>query len=111
VLELIFPERVLPVLLNVVGSTCLVVWAMVLLSQLVLRRRADRDGTELPFRMRGFPAVTYIGLALLAIILVLGFFSPSTGIQLLSTLVLIAGIATAAKINARRNSAKSSRLP
>ncbi len=111
VLELIFPERVLPVLLNVVGSTCLVVWAMVLLSQLVLRRRADRDGTELPFRMRGFPAVTYIGLALLAIILVLGFFSPTTGIQLLSTLALIAGIAAAAKINARRNTAKSSRLP
>lgn len=111
VLELVFPERVLPVLLNIVGSTCLVVWGMVLLSQLVLRRRADREGTELPFRMRGFPAVTFIGLALLTIILVLGFFSPATGIQLLSTLGLIAGIAVAAKINARRNTAKSPVAP
>ena len=44
VLELLYPNKVLPVLLNVVGSTCLLVWTLSLVSQLVLRRRADRSG-------------------------------------------------------------------
>ena len=55
VLELLFPERILPALFQLVGSTCLVVWGTALVSQLILRRRADRDGTPLPLRMKGFP--------------------------------------------------------
>ena len=58
--------RVLPVLLNIVGSTCLLVWTISLVSQLILRRRADRAGTPLPFRMRGFPWLTGAALAILA---------------------------------------------
>ena len=48
VLELLFPNRVLDALLNLVGSTCLIVWGIALVSQLILRRRADRDGTSCP---------------------------------------------------------------
>ncbi len=55
VFELWYPDRVLPVLLNIVGSTCLLVWTLSLVSQLILRRRAERAGTPLPFRMRGYP--------------------------------------------------------
>jgi AAT family amino acid transporter len=55
VLELLFPERILPALFQLVGSTCLVVWGSALVSQFILRRRADRDGTPLPLRMKGFP--------------------------------------------------------
>ena len=65
VLELLFPERILPALFQLVGSTCLVVWGSALVSQLILRRRADRDGTPLPLRMKGFPALTVFGLVLL----------------------------------------------
>ncbi|NMR31997.1 amino acid permease [Arthrobacter sp. SF27] len=104
VMELLFPEKVLPVLLSFVGSTCLVVWGMVLTSQLILRRRADREGQDLPMRMRGFPAITYLGLGLLAAILAVGFLSPGTSAQLASTAVLIAGIAVLNKLFARRRS-------
>lgn len=55
VLELAFPEKVLPILLNIVGSTCLLAWTSALLTQLALRLRADREGTALPLRMPGFP--------------------------------------------------------
>ena len=55
VLELLFPGRILPALFQLVGSTCLVVWGSALVSQLILRRRADRDGTHLALRMKGFP--------------------------------------------------------
>lgn len=93
--ELRFPNRVLPVLLNIVGSTCLLVWAISLVSQLILRRRADRAGTPLPFRMRGYPWVTMVALAILALIFVLLIASPDTRGQFLSMAALTAAIAMA----------------
>ncbi|HET8878432.1 MAG TPA: amino acid permease [Arthrobacter sp.] len=101
VLELLFPDRILPALFQLVGSTCLVVWGSALVSQLILRRRADRDGTVLPLRMKGFPALTIVGLVLLALIFAVGFSSPDSSRQLLSTLALIAAIAAACWIGGR----------
>ena len=71
------------------------------MSQLILRRRADRDGTALPLRMKGFPGLTIFGLVLLALIFAVGFSSPDSSKQLFSTLVLVAGIAAACWIGAR----------
>jgi AAT family amino acid transporter len=101
VLELLFPEQILPALFQLVGSTCLVVWGTALVSQLILRRRADRDGTVLPLRMKGFPGLTIFGLVLLALIFAVGFSNPDSGRQLFSTLALVAGIAAACWIGAR----------
>lgn len=109
VLELLFPDQILPALFQLVGSTCLVVWGSALVSQLILRRRADRDGTALPLRMKGFPGLTIFGLVLLALIFAVGFSSPESSKQLVSTLVLVAGIAvacwTGARITRNRNAA------
>jgi AAT family amino acid transporter len=101
VLELLFPERILPALFQLVGSTCLVVWGSALVSQLILRRRADREGTALPLRMKGFPGLTIFGLVLLALIFAVGFSNPDSSRQLFSTLALVAGIAAACWIGAR----------
>ena len=87
VLELLFPDQILPALFQLVGSTCLMVWGSALVSQLILRRRADRDGTALPLRMKGFPGLTIFGLVLLALIFAVGFSSPESSKQLVSTLV------------------------
>jgi AAT family amino acid transporter len=101
VLELLFPEQILPALFQLVGSTCLMVWGSALVSQLILRRRADREGTELPLRMKGFPGLTIFGLVLLALIFAVGFSSPDSSKQLFSTIALVAGIAAACWIGAR----------
>jgi AAT family amino acid transporter len=101
VLELLFPERILPALFQLVGSTCLVVWGTALVSQLILRRRADRDGTVLPLRMRGFPGFTVLGLVLLGLIFAVGFSADSSRAQLLSTFALVACLAAACWIGAR----------
>ena len=100
-LELLYPDKVLPVLLNVVGSTCLLVWTMTLVSQLILRRRAERNGTPLPFRMAGFPYLTVLALAILALIFVLLLSAPETRVQFLSMAALTAAIAVASAL-ARR---------
>ncbi|BAV97830.1 GABA permease [Lysobacter enzymogenes] len=100
-LELLYPDKVLPALLNVVGSTCLLVWTLSLLSQLILRRRADRAGTALPFKMWAFPYVTYLGLGILALVFVLALMTPGPRVQLLSTVGLTLCIAAVSEI-ARR---------
>ncbi|TSE15323.1 amino acid permease [Arthrobacter sp. KBS0703] len=101
VLELLFPGQILPALFQLVGSTCLVVWGTALVSQLILRRRADRDGTPLPLRMKGFPGLTVFGLVLLGLIFAVGLSAESSRIQLVSTVLLIAGIAAACWLGAR----------
>nr|WP_211877121.1 amino acid permease [Pseudarthrobacter albicanus] len=98
VLEFFFPARILPALLNLVGSTVLLVWASVLMSQFVLRRKADRDGQVLTLKMRAFPYLTLAGMGILAAILMLTCLDPSARTQLLSTFALTAGIAVACKI-------------
>jgi AAT family amino acid transporter len=109
VLELLFPGRILDALLNLVGSTCLIVWGTALVSQLVLRRRADRDGTPLPLRMAGFPVLTGIGLALLAAIFAVGFFGEQSRAQLIGTFALVAGIATACGLAQRHRAGRARR--
>ncbi|WP_426804695.1 amino acid permease [Stenotrophomonas sp. SrG] len=105
VMELVFPDKVLPVLLNIVGSTCLLVWTISLLSQLILRHRANRDGTRLPFRMAGYPYLTVLGLCVLALIFGLLLSEAHTRVQFLSMAALTAVIAITSEIarRARRN--------
>ena len=105
VMELMFPSKVLPVLLNIVGSTCLLVWTMSLLSQLILRHRANRDGTRLPFRMAGYPYLTVGALAILAVIFGLLLSEEVTRVQFLSMAALTAFIAISSEVarRVRRN--------
>ncbi|WP_458114622.1 hypothetical protein [Arthrobacter sp. R1-13] len=90
-----FPEMVLPVLLNIVSSTCLLVWTSALLAQLALRLRADRDGTDLPLRMAVFRWLTGFGLLILAAIFTVGLIGEDSRPQLLNTFGLVALLAVA----------------
>lgn len=107
VMELLYPERVLPVLLNIVGCTCLLVWTLALLSQWVLRRRADRAGSALPFKMAGFPWLTGLALLMLAGIFALLLAGEATRVQFLSMAALAALIAATSAL-ARRGRAAGS---
>ena len=106
-LEIAFPDKVLPLLLNIVGSTCLMVWGSALVSQLVLRHRADRDGVELPLRMAGFPWLTVVGLVILVAIFAVGLIGEDSRPQLLSTFALVAVIAAGSGLRRRAIAAKS----
>ncbi|PYI39655.1 amino acid transporter [Arthrobacter psychrolactophilus] len=110
VLDFFYPEVILNALLNLVGSTCLLVWGMALLSQFILRRRADRAGTELPLRMRGFPYLSIAGIVLLLAIFVVGFSDPISRDQLLSTFTLVAVIAVLNAIFQRRQKTRAAAL-
>ncbi len=109
--ELLYPDTVLKVLLNLVGSTALIIWGSALLSQFILRRRADRDGVDLPLRMRGFPWLSIAGMALVLAIFAVGFSDPAGRTQLFSTFSLVAVIALLSHLSHRRQESRSARQP
>ncbi|RPD88014.1 amino acid permease [Luteimonas sp. 100069] len=108
-LELMFPQRVLPFLLNIVGATCLLVWTIALVSQFILRRRADRAGRALPFRMRAFPLPTIVALGVLGAIFAMLVASPDTRAQFLSMAALTVAIAGLNALAQRMQRARPSR--
>ena len=104
----LWPEQLLGFLLNTIGSTVLVVWTLSLISQIILRRRSDRAGRRLSFRMWGYPYLSYVALGLIALIFVLGFFDPVVRTQLLLTGSLVLIIAVACKLRTAQKSRTAS---
>ncbi|MGB6040634.1 MAG: amino acid permease [Gordonia sp. (in: high G+C Gram-positive bacteria)] len=82
-------DLVLTRLLSMVGSTLLVTWLAITSAQIVLRRRADAAGTHLPMKMWGFPVLSWLTLAALVAIVVLGLTTDSVRNQILSTGALV----------------------
>ncbi|MFI0811048.1 amino acid permease [Streptomyces echinatus] len=80
------PDDVFPWLLNMIGAVILVVWIFIAVSQLLLRRRIEREAPEkLVVRMWGFPWLTWVALAGMVAIFVLMAREADTRIQLYST--------------------------
>ena len=97
----------MPILLNVVGSTIIVIWAFIAVTQLILRRRADRDGAHLPLRLWGFPGLSIATIVLLAAIVAIAMTDPAARTQLLLTGGLTAAIWVISKIALRDESGDS----
>ncbi|WEK28927.1 MAG: amino acid permease [Candidatus Pseudomonas phytovorans] len=67
----VFPGKVFSFLLSTTGSIALLVYLVIAVSQLRMRARAEREGTELAFKMWLFPWLTWLVIG--AILLVLGY--------------------------------------
>ncbi|MEU7135062.1 amino acid permease [Streptomyces sp. NPDC046261] len=81
-----YPTTVFAWLLNMVGGVVLVVWGFIAASQLLLRRRLEREAPEqLVVRMWGFPYLTWVTLAGVAGALVLMTLDTDTRVQVYFT--------------------------
>ncbi|MGA4848872.1 amino acid permease [Streptomyces sp. G5(2025)] len=80
------PDDVFPWLLNMIGAMILVVWVFIAVSQLILRRRTEREEPQkLVVRMWAYPFLTWVALAAMAYIFYLMTEQPDTRKQLLAT--------------------------
>ena len=90
-LNYFWAEEVLKFLLNMVGSTMIVIWLGIIISHLALRRRAFRDGNP---ASTGFPvALSWATLVAVVAVVALGFTVPEIAMQLSSTFALTALLA------------------
>ncbi|MEV8452134.1 amino acid permease [Streptomyces sp. NPDC052095] len=100
------PEDVFPWLLNMVGAVILVVWAFIAVSQLVLRRRLERESPDrLVVRMWLFPGLTVVALLAMAGVFVLMLRQPDTRDQLMASGALTLVLAAIGLVRQRRASA------
>ncbi|MEO3979042.1 amino acid permease [Streptomyces sp. CAU 1734] len=77
------PDDVFMWLLNMIGALILVVWFFIAVSQLILRRRTEREAPErLVVRMWLYPGLTYAALAAMAAVFVLMAREPDTRVKL-----------------------------
>ncbi|MFD7817287.1 amino acid permease [Streptomyces sp. NPDC059785] len=80
------PDDVFAWLLNMIGAVILVVWILIAVSQLRLRRLLERTEPErLAVRMWAFPVLTWVAMAGMAGVFVLMARQPDTRVQLYST--------------------------
>ncbi|ALC23187.1 amino acid permease [Streptomyces pristinaespiralis] len=83
------PDDIFMWLLNTIGAIILVVWFFIAVSQLVLRRRTEREAPEkLVVKMWLFPGLTLLALAGMATVFALMLREEETRMQLLGTGVL-----------------------
>ncbi|MFF2012226.1 amino acid permease [Streptomyces sp. NPDC058195] len=100
------PTDVFPWLLNMVGAVILVVWIFIAVSQLVLRRRLERQAPEkLVVRMWLFPGLTVVALLAMAGIFVLMLRQPGTRDQLMASGALTLALAVVGLVRQRRAAA------
>ncbi|MEU8518117.1 amino acid permease [Streptomyces sp. NPDC048577] len=77
------PDDIFLWLLNTIGAIILVVWFFIAVSQLVLRRRTEREAPEkLVVRMWAYPVLTWLALAGMAVIFFLMAREEGTRVQL-----------------------------
>ncbi|WP_406398603.1 amino acid permease [Streptomyces uncialis] len=88
------PDDIFSWLLNMIGAVILVVWIFIAVSQLMLRRRIEREEPErLTVRMWAYPGLTWVSLAAMAGIFVLMARQPGTRVQLYSTGAMVLALA------------------
>ena len=71
----VFPGKVFGFLLSTTGAIALLVYLVIAVSQLRMRARAEREGTELAMKMWLFPWLTWLVIGV--IVLVLGYMLSS----------------------------------
>ncbi|HEX6345995.1 amino acid permease [Umezawaea sp.] len=101
-LNALYPDTVFLVLISAAGSTVLIVWALITISQLRLRRHLEHHApNRLTFRMWAFPYLSYLALAGITAIVVLMATDPVARIQLLCAAGVTAVVLICAVIHTR----------
>ncbi|MFJ3483301.1 GABA permease [Pseudomonas sp. NPDC090202] len=79
------PEQVFSFLLASSGAVALLVYLVIALSQLLLRKRMEADGTPIAFRMWLFPGLSYLVIASITGILAVMLILPEHRMEVIAT--------------------------
>jgi L-asparagine transporter-like permease len=91
-----FPENVFTWLINASGAIALFVYLLIAISELLMRRRLERESPErLQIRMWFYPWLTYLSIAAMAAVLVAMYVIPDQRPLLIASLIALAVILAA----------------
>lgn len=91
-----FPEEVFTWLINASGAIALFVYLLIAISELVMRRRLERDAPErLQLRMWFYPWLTYLSIAAMTSVLLAMFVIPDQRPLLIASLISLGVILVA----------------
>lgn len=88
-LQLSDQKELIGMLFNAVGGCLMVIWFMIALSQIKLRRELEAEG-ELRVKMWGFPVLSWVTVAMLAALLLLMLSDAGARMQIVAVAVLAA---------------------
>ncbi|MFG2135661.1 amino acid permease [Streptomyces sp. NPDC048650] len=101
---IVWPTTVFAWLLNIAGCSVLVVWSIVCLTQLRMRRRLEREAPELlSVRMWGFPYLTWLAFAAILGVFAVMAAGADGRQQLAGTALVVAALAGAGHVKQRRD--------
>src|ERR687893_201041 len=91
-----FPEEIFTWLINASGAIALFVYLLIAISELMMRRRLEREAPErLQIRMWLYPWLTYLSIAAMAAVLVAMFVIPDQRPLLIASVIALAVILVA----------------
>ena len=101
------PDAAFPIMIALSMFGALFTWGMIFFTHLFFRRRMDRDGVALEFRMIGYPLGTLLGLGLIVAILLTTWFidifhaTLVFGVPFLLVLLVVYGVRQARRRSVR----------
>lgn len=99
------PEQVFATLLATSGAIALLVYLVIAVSQLRLRRKLEASGADMPVRMWAYPGLTWAVVVVIPVALVYMATRESSRFDLAMTGVIAAAVVVAGLVVARRESA------
>ena len=92
IMNFISPDKVFLFLINSSGAVALLVYLIISVSQLRMRKRLEQERGHLPVKMWLFPYLTYATIIAVSGIYLAMFFIPSMQIQVILTTIVALGV-------------------
>jgi GABA permease len=102
----VFPEAVFTTLLATSGAIALLVYLVIAVSQLRLRRKLDEDGSAMPVRMWAYPVLTWAVIVVIPLMLVYMALRAGSRFDLIMTAVIALAVVAVGVVVTRRRSSR-----
>ncbi|HEV7470932.1 MAG: gabP [Pseudonocardia sp.] len=102
----VFPEAVFTTLLATSGAIALLVYLVIAVSQLRLRRKLDEDGSAMPVRMWAYPVLTWAVIVVIPLMLVYMALRAGSRFDLIMTAVIALAVVAVGVVVTRRQSSR-----
>ncbi len=108
-LSVVAPKSAFILMVSISSFGAMFTWLMIFITHYCFRRSRERSGAPpLPVRMRGFPATTLLGAALMAAVLLTTAFTVAFRLTLVFGVPFLAALALVYALRLRRRAAASS---